>query len=81
MVQISQSVEPGPLDPGGDVFTLLGVRGDGIASIVDLMAAEDLRTVRSRAQWLLKEHASCRVVEVWRGAALVEELGRAGPTP
>jgi len=66
-----------PLDPGGEVFTLLGVRGDGIASVVDLVAAEALSDVRRRAQWLLKEHASCRVIEVWRDGALVEELGRA----
>ena len=71
MVEVAQ-----PFDATEDVFTLLGVRGDGIASIVDLMAAEDLPSVRSRARWLLKEHASCRVVEVWRGGALVEELAR-----
>lgn len=65
-----------PLETTDDIFTLLGVRGDGIASIVDLMAAEDLPAVRTRAQWLLKEHASCRVVEVWHGGALVEELAR-----
>ena len=71
MVEVSQ-----PFESTDDVFTLLGVRGDGIASVVDLIADEDLPAVRSRAQWLLKEHASCRVVEVWRGGALVEELGR-----
>ena len=72
MVEGSQALEP-----MGEVFTLLGVRGDGIASVVDLMAAENLPDVRRRAQWLLKEHASCSVVEVWRDGALVEELGRA----
>jgi hypothetical protein len=64
-------------EPGDEVFTLLGVRGDGVASVVDLVAAEALSDVRRRAQWLLKEHASCRVIEVWRDGALVEELGRA----
>ena len=72
MVEVSQALEP-----MGEVFTLLGVRGDGIASVVDLMAAENLPDVRRRAQWLLKEHASCNVVEVWRDGALLEELGRA----
>ena len=57
-------------------FTLLGVRADGIASIVDLMPTKSLPDVRDRAQWLLREHASCSVVEVWRDGALVEELGR-----
>lgn len=64
-------------DSTEEVFTLLGVRGDGVASIVDLVAGEGMPAVRSRANWLLKEHASCRVVEVWRDGALVEELGRA----
>jgi hypothetical protein len=72
VVEISHNLEP-----ADDVFTLLGVRGDGVASVVDLMAADGLAAVRSRAEWLLKEHASCRVVEVWRDGALVEELGRA----
>ena len=65
------------LEPPDDVITLLGVRGDGVASIVDLMPAEGLPAVRSRARRLLEEHASCRVIEVWRGGALVEELARA----
>ena len=65
-----------PLDSVEDVFTLLCVRGDGVASIVDLVADRDLSAVRSRAEWLLREHASCHVVEVWRGGALVEELAR-----
>ena len=58
-----------------DVFTLLGVRRDGVASVVDLAAA-DLPAVRRRAAWLLKEHASCKTVEVWRGGALLEEHPR-----
>ena len=65
-----------PLESTEDVFTLLGVRGDGVASVVDLMAADSLADVLSRAQWLLKEHASCRVIEVWRGGALLEECAR-----
>ncbi len=68
---------PQPIEATDDVFTLLGVRDDGIASIVDLIAADGLPEVRSRARWLLKEHASCNVVEVWRGGALLEELARA----
>jgi hypothetical protein len=66
-----------PPEAGDEVFTLLGVRSDGIASVVDLVAAEALSDVRRRARWLLKEHESCSVVEVWRDGALVEELGRA----
>ena len=60
-----------------DVFTLLGVRRDGIASIVDLVA-DDLGSARRRAEALLKEHASCEAVEVWHGGGLIEKIQRAG---
>ena len=59
-----------------DVFTLLGVRRDGIASVVDLVA-DDVLNVRRRAEALLKEHASCEAVEVWRDGGLVEKIVRA----
>jgi hypothetical protein len=72
MLEVSQAQES-----ADDVFTLLGVRGDGVASVVDLMAADSLSDVLSRAQWLLKEHASCSVIEVWCGGALLEECARA----
>lgn len=58
------------------VFTLLGVRPDGVASVVDLVPAPDLPRARDRAQALLREHASCNRVEVWRDGALVDELSR-----
>jgi hypothetical protein len=58
-----------------DVFTLLGVRRDGVASVVDLVADGPL-SARSRAEALLKEHASCEAVEVWRDGALVEKVLR-----
>ncbi len=64
------------IESSEDAFTLLGVRADGVASVVDLVPAEGQTFVRSRAQWLLREHASCDTVEVWRGGALVEQLGR-----
>jgi hypothetical protein len=57
-------------------YTLLGVRPDGVASIVDLVAAEDLLMARRRAQALLREHLSCNVVEVWRDGAMVDQLTR-----
>jgi hypothetical protein len=64
------------LESRDESFTLLGVRADGVASVVDLMASESLPDVRVRAHWLLREHASCRIVEVWRDGTLVEELVR-----
>ncbi len=58
-------------------YTLLGVRPDGVASIVDLVAAEDLLMARRHARAMLREHLSCNLVEVWRdGALLLEELRR-----
>lgn len=57
-------------------FTLLGVRPDGVASVVDLVAEEDLAAVRLQATALLAEHLSCSLVEVWRGGALIEQLMR-----
>jgi hypothetical protein len=58
-----------------DVFTLLGVREDGVASVVDLVA-DGPANARCRAQALLKEHASCEAVEVWRDGGLVEKVLR-----
>ena len=57
-------------------FTLLGVRSDGVASVVDLVPAEDMSFARARAKALLREHLSCTSVEVWRDGAIVEELKR-----
>jgi hypothetical protein len=58
-----------------DVFTLLGVRRDGVASVVDLVA-DGAASMRRRAEALLKEHASCVAVEVWRDGVLVEKIER-----
>ena len=59
-----------------EVFTLLGVRLDGFASVVDLVA-DGLATARQRADALLAEHASCVSVELWRDGGLVEKVRRA----
>jgi hypothetical protein len=58
-----------------DVYTLLGVRRDGVASVVDLVA-DGPADARHRAEALLKEHASCEAVEVWRAGGLVEKILR-----
>jgi hypothetical protein len=58
-----------------EVFTLLGVRRDGVASVVDLVA-DGAANARARAEALLKEHASCEAVEVWRDGALIEKVLR-----
>jgi hypothetical protein len=59
-----------------EVYTLLGVRRDGVASVVDLVA-DVPGHVHERAEALLKEHASCVAVEVWRDGGLVEKVQRA----
>jgi len=64
------------LDNAEPYYTLLGVRPDGVASIVDLIAADGLPLARERAQALLREHQSCIRIEVWRGGALVDQLSR-----
>ena len=58
-----------------DVFTLLGVRRDGIASVVDLVA-EGFEAARRRAQAMLTEHASCEAIELWRDGGLIEKIER-----
>lgn len=58
-----------------DIFTLLGVRRDGVASVVDLVA-DGVAGARRRAQALLREHASCEAVEVWRDGGLLEKILR-----
>ena len=58
-----------------EVYTLLGVRQDGVASVVDLVAdAADI--AHRRAEALLQEHASCEAVEVWRDGGLIEKIVR-----
>ena len=57
-------------------YTLLGVRPDGVASVVDLVAADNLGSARTRARALLREHLSCNHVEVWRDGALLDQLAR-----
>jgi len=64
------------LETSEQTFTLLGVRADGVASVVDLVAAEDITFAHARARALLREHGSCTTVEVWRGGAIVAELTR-----
>ena len=64
------------LDSREEYYTLLGVRADGVASVVDLVAAGELSFIRERATALLREHRSCDTVEVWRDGSLLEKLTR-----
>ncbi len=68
--------KPRAVDVSTSCYTLLGVRPDGVASVVDLVAVEDALVARSKAHALLREHLSCTLVEVWRDGDLVERLSR-----
>lgn len=59
-----------------DYYTLLGVRADGVAPVVDLVFADRVEPAKLRAKSMLAEHQSCRTVEVWRGGALVWSVAR-----
>lgn len=59
-----------------ETYTLLGVRADGVASIVDLAPGGDLELARRRARALLSEHQSCRTVEIWLDGSLLEQHDR-----
>lgn len=63
-------------DVAEQYYTLLGVRPDGVASVVDLVAAESPGSVRTQAEAMLREHLSCDRVEVWRDGTLLEQLSR-----
>ena len=58
-----------------DVLTLLGVRADGVASVVDL-EPNGLPSARARARAILAEHLSCKTVEIWREGALLTRVAR-----
>lgn len=58
------------------IYTLLGVRPDGVASVMDVLAADDLQQARDRAEALLREHQSCDLVEVWCDGALIDKFAR-----
>jgi hypothetical protein len=58
-------------------FTLLCVRADGFAAVIDLVPAESDSGLRDRALALLAEHASCQSVEAWRDSELVRRFNRA----
>lgn len=61
---------------GEDFCTLLAVRADGIASVVDLSPGADVAPALVRARRLLAEHASCVRVEIWRDGAMIEQIDR-----
>jgi hypothetical protein len=59
-----------------DYYTLLGVRADGAVPVVDVAPVADDELARGRAAALLREHASCSKIEIWKGGLLVGSLER-----
>lgn len=61
---------------GEEYCTLLGVRADGVAPVVDLAPWTDLANLHRRAERLLAEHASCEAVELWRDGEMLDRVVR-----
>jgi hypothetical protein len=59
-----------------DYYTLLCVRADGFAAVVDLAPSDAGPSLQERAMALLAEHASCQSVEAWRDTELVLRFSR-----
>ena len=59
-----------------EYYTLLAVRADGVAPVMDLVMAEGLDAATAAARAMLNEHASCANVEIWRGGRLLDQVSR-----
>jgi len=57
-------------------FTLVGLKPDGVAPFIDILVSQDVAAAVQRAEDLLRDHASCASVEVWRGAEVLEVVRR-----
>jgi hypothetical protein len=60
------------------VYTLVGLRADGVAPMVDIRPVGEADGGVSAGAAFLAEHASCERVEVWLGAELLNTLSRSG---
>lgn len=59
-----------------DYYTLLGVRADGAVPVVDMAPVASDELAEGRAAFLLREHASCSRIEIWKGGLLIGSLDR-----
>lgn len=53
------------------VYTLLGVRADGVVPVVDLLCASNDVAARRKARGWLAQHTTCQAAEIWRDGVLV----------
>jgi hypothetical protein len=59
------------------IYTLVGLRPDGVSPAIDVVSAADLAGALVQARRFLREHTSCVSVEVWSsGELLAVEQGR-----
>lgn len=61
------------------IYTLLGVRQDGVAPVIQMTPAEGPAEALSEARSFLAEHRSCCFVEVWKDGALVDTVSPEHP--
>lgn len=59
-------------------YTLLGVRPDGVAPVIQMTPAATRARAVEEARSFLAEHRSCAWVEVWKDGALVELVSPEG---
>ena len=62
-----------------ELYTLMGVREDGIAPVIGVVPARDNAVALAEAQSFLAEHRSCATVEVWKDNQLLAKLARPAP--
>jgi hypothetical protein len=61
-----------------NVYTLVGLRADGIAPMVDIRPVGEADGGLRAGAAFLAEHASCDRVEVWLNGELLTTLSRSG---
>ncbi|MDB5445189.1 MAG: hypothetical protein JWQ97_506 [Phenylobacterium sp.] len=64
-----------------ELYTLMGVREDGIAPVIGVVPARDRAVALAEAQSFLAEHRSCATVEVWKDNQLLAKVARPQPAP
>lgn len=60
------------------IYTLLGVREDGVSPVIQLTPATTRAQALREARSFLAEHRSCAAVEVWKDGALVQTVSPDG---
>ncbi|HEV2531965.1 hypothetical protein [Phenylobacterium sp.] len=59
-----------------NVYTLVGLRADGVAPVVDIRPASEADGGLRAGAAFLAEHASCSKVEIWLDGQILTTLSR-----